>query len=132
MQTEKQMIANAIKNHNYVCGTENSIESIESFHNNLGKILRDLKIIRETKKMNIKTLIPRKIRKAILLKIRLVEGKKNKLIYENQIREIQKYILKKINEHRKSFFKKYICQGIKYLDRKIPEMRGNGLKKTQE
>ena len=82
--------------------------------------------------MNIKFLIPRKIRKAILLKRRLVKSQKNKLIYENRIRGIKKYILKKINEHRKSSYKKYIGQGIKYLDRKIPEMRGNGLKKTQE
>ena len=43
---KEEMIANAKKNHNCACGPKNSMELIESFHNNLGKILRDLKVIR--------------------------------------------------------------------------------------
>ena len=111
----KPKIAEAIKNHQYNTDELDPLLGVKQFHDELQKLLRSLKVIREEKKKEFTIFYPKHIKRAICSK-RLTDKKVRKGILPlSELILARKTVAKQIKLHKRKLYLNTINKGVKFL-----------------
>ena len=111
----EQRIAEAIKNHQFGVDGLDPINGIKIFHEQLDKILRNLKVIRDEKPRDNGSNIPKKVKRAITLKRQTDKAVRKGQKSLDDLKEARNSVRKAISDCKRKSYLRFIKKGIDYL-----------------